>query len=284
MTLYDPARVAAFFNASVEREDGRLADTLQGRIKYAIHRLLLEPERFRGQQVLDIGCGTGRFAEDLARCGARLTLADISEQQLSAAVARLEAAGLGSQIDRAVVADACDLSLFADGYFDAVVAFGAVLAYAYDRHLDALNEVVRVTRPGGLVAISVTGLWGQFDFIANADLAQFLVDWEQHLPDSVFGRNPDFLLTVPDSMEFHQPIVLFTARYLRRVVSDAGCVVLRTAASNPICLIGLSLPAINADERAAIRMTQLQLAMCELETLADTGDHIVMTARKALGR
>jgi 2-polyprenyl-3-methyl-5-hydroxy-6-metoxy-1,4-benzoquinol methylase len=43
---------------------------------------------WRGKKVLEIGCGTGRITEALARCGAEVTATDISEEMLEVAQAR----------------------------------------------------------------------------------------------------------------------------------------------------------------------------------------------------
>ena len=60
----------------------------------------------------------------------------------------------------ALVGDITDLSRFADDTFDATVCFGGPLSYVVDRAEQAVAELVRVTKPGGHVLVSVMGLGG----------------------------------------------------------------------------------------------------------------------------
>jgi SAM-dependent methyltransferase len=75
--------------------------------------------------------------------------------QLQLNADRVEAAGWEEAVVARVLADICDLSTFPSGQFDAVVCFGGPLSYVMDRADAAVGELCRVTRPGGLVLVSV---------------------------------------------------------------------------------------------------------------------------------
>lgn len=59
-----------------------------------------------------------------------------------------------------MIADVLDLSRWPDGSFDAAVCFGGPLSYVVDQAEQGLAELVRVTRPGGHVLVSVMSLVG----------------------------------------------------------------------------------------------------------------------------
>ncbi|MCZ7526825.1 MAG: class I SAM-dependent methyltransferase [Acidimicrobiia bacterium] len=105
-----------------------------------------------GDLVLDAGCGTGRFALELARAGGGVVGLDIDRSMLVVAARRLSVPF--------VVADVGDLP-FGDGAFDAAVAI-TVLEFVPDPDR-AFAELVRVTRPGGRVvvgALNPRSFWG----------------------------------------------------------------------------------------------------------------------------
>lgn len=109
-----------------------------------VARLALRP----GEAMLDVACGTGNLALPAARAGARVTGIDIASNLI--AQARLEARTAGFAI-AFEVGDAEALP-YGDGQFDTVVTmFGAMFAYRPER---AAAELLRVTRPGGLVAMA----------------------------------------------------------------------------------------------------------------------------------
>jgi SAM-dependent methyltransferase len=56
--------------------------------------------------------------------------------------------------------DIVDLSCFPASHFDAVVCYGGALSYVFDRADEALAGLLRVTKPGGLVLLSVMSLLG----------------------------------------------------------------------------------------------------------------------------
>ncbi len=103
----------------------------------------LEP----GQRVLDVAAGTGNAAIPAAEAGAVVTASDLTPELLDAGRARAEAAGV--DLDW-VVADAEALP-FADGSFDVVMSsIGAMFA---PHHQQVADELVRVCRPGGRIAL-----------------------------------------------------------------------------------------------------------------------------------
>src|SRR6266536_515871 len=109
-----------------------------------IARLALRP----GESVLDVACGTGNLAIPAARAGARVTGIDIAPNLI--AEARLEARTVGLVIEFEV-GDAEALP-YVDAQFDTTVTmFGAMFAYRPER---AAAELLRVTRPGGRVAMA----------------------------------------------------------------------------------------------------------------------------------
>lgn len=109
-----------------------------------VSRLALKP----GQRVLDVACGTGNATIPAARSGAQVVGADIASNLLDQARKRAAAENLKINFQEG---DAEDLP-FGDGEFDVVISmFGAMFAPRPER---AAAELLRVTRPGGLIAMS----------------------------------------------------------------------------------------------------------------------------------
>ena len=108
----------------------------------ALERVLRQTDLKPGAAVLDAGCGTGTNSVWLAKRGFKVTGADFSEFALS------EAAGDGINYRRE---DLTALSL-EDASFDAVICVG-VLMHIPDVE-KALQELVRVLRPGGYLIIA----------------------------------------------------------------------------------------------------------------------------------
>ncbi|HEX3235722.1 MAG TPA: methyltransferase domain-containing protein [Gemmatimonadales bacterium] len=109
-----------------------------------ITRLALRP----GESVLDVACGTGNLAIPAARAGARVSGIDIAPNLI--AEARLEARTAGQAITFEV-GDAEALPYVDDQFDTTVTMFGAMFAYRPER---AAAELLRVTRPGGRVAMA----------------------------------------------------------------------------------------------------------------------------------
>src|SRR6266540_1357707 len=101
-----------------------------------------------GQRVLDVGCGTGVVAITAQRRGAKVTGLDLTPELLKRA--RENAAVADADVEWHE-GDAESLP-FADGAFDAVLSqFAHMFA---PRPEIATREMLRVLRPGGLIAFS----------------------------------------------------------------------------------------------------------------------------------
>jgi 2-polyprenyl-3-methyl-5-hydroxy-6-metoxy-1,4-benzoquinol methylase len=98
-----------------------------------------------GERVLDVGCGEGRFAGELARAGAEVVGIDIAERALSRA-RRLE-----PELDLRLIEEGVPWPL-QDASFDLVWA-GEVIEHVADT-APWLSELRRVLRPGGRLLLS----------------------------------------------------------------------------------------------------------------------------------
>jgi len=100
-----------------------------------------------GMKVLDVAAGTGNASLPAAKAGAEVTASDLTPELLEAGRERAAADDLEIEW---VQADAEDLQ-FEDGSFDVVMSsIGVMFAPMHER---AAAELVRVTRPGGKIAL-----------------------------------------------------------------------------------------------------------------------------------
>jgi SAM-dependent methyltransferase len=119
-----------------------------------IHAVLRGCDLPPGARILDAGCGSGRTLDELARYG-RASGVDISEDAVATAKSRGH---------RDVRLGAIEELPFRDGRFDLVTCLDVVEHTPDDRR--TLRELRRVTRPGGLLLVTVPAyqsLWSSHD-------------------------------------------------------------------------------------------------------------------------
>src|SRR5262245_48811222 len=117
---------------------------MQGDAEVFFRRLGVAP----GTRLLDVGCGAGQLALIAARAGAQVTGCDISTNWLDKARTRAAAEGLEVTFEEG---DAESLP-YEDAQFDAVISLiGAMFAPRPER---VAAELVRVCRPGGMIAMA----------------------------------------------------------------------------------------------------------------------------------
>jgi SAM-dependent methyltransferase len=169
-------------------------------------------------RVLDVPCGAGRLAIELAARGCRLTGVDISEEFIGAARA------LDPSIDWRV-GDMRDLPW--EGEFDAAYCAGSSFGFlGDDGDAEFVGAVARALRPGGR-------FFGDFK-AAESILPGFRESHEMRIGDIEFrARNrydaaagtmeSDYTITRGDVVENKRAVHrIYTCREISRMLTDAG--------------------------------------------------------------
>jgi SAM-dependent methyltransferase len=104
-----------------------------------------------GKRILEPGSGSGLVSLELGRLGADVYLLDISSEALVLAAKAFARAGTPHESVQASILDIP----FGDDEFDITWNGGVVEHFSLDQQVRILNEMIRVTRPGGRVIVIV---------------------------------------------------------------------------------------------------------------------------------
>lgn len=280
--MYNPQYTSDFYNAYGFAEWSRLEATAYGRLQAIIHTDFIQRYVKPGDRVLDAGSGPGRFAIEIARVGATVTVLDISGGQLELARQKIAEAGLTDYVKQYIEADISDLSLFPGGCFDCVVCYGGALSYVCENRFKASAELMRVTRQDGTILISVMsklgsilGLTRQPDILSlkEPDKGTYAGFWQ------VLERGDLPGFPSRKAKMVHAPMHLYTADELQTLFKD--CRMLETAGSNvTVAERGESVEKIAADAQAWQTLVELERKLDSNPGLVNCGSHIILVAQK----
>jgi len=130
-----------------------------------IDNLLAKLGVSRGSTILDLGCGNGRIAVNLALKGYRVVGVDISPVFIEDAERRARECGVSDKVSF-ITGNALDLDKLLSVEVDATILYWTtILGYYHDleTNLDILRKISRVTRNGGYLLILNTS---SYDSIA----------------------------------------------------------------------------------------------------------------------
>lgn len=280
--MYNPKEISEFYNNYGVREWERLDLSAYDRINYYLHMHFLKEHIGQGKSVLDAGCGAGRFSVEIARSGSNVTLLDISSEQLRLAESKLKEQNLISNVDDVILADLRDLSMIEDNKFDTVVCYGAPLNYLLENKEKAIEELVRVTKKGGNILISVNSKWG----VIRSQLGR-----EDFDCTSFFG-NPDYwfideVIATGDlpkhELVSHPPRHFFEAQELEALLSDVGLEKIILGGS-PCVTSGFRKAAemLEKDETAWKTLLRLEEKAYCTRTMVDNGEFLLAKGIKKL--
>ncbi len=272
---HDPSYASEFFDSYGQREWDRHEISWAARTSYAIHCRYLREFVRPGDVVLDAGAGPGRFTIELARLGARVCVGDISQVQLRLNEERVRAAGHEDAILSRDLLDVCDLSLFPDARFDAVVCYGGPLSYVGDRAEDALRELCRVTRPGGHVLLSVMSSLGSMRMFLPLALDERRKLGSEHFDGLL--EHGDLTRETNQGHECH----MFRWQELCALLARHGTVLSASAANFLTARDDELLDAASGDERDQVLRWEVEA--CREPGALDGGTHIVTVLQPETG-
>jgi ubiquinone/menaquinone biosynthesis C-methylase UbiE len=109
--------------------------------------------------VLDAGGGPGRYTIELAKLGYDMVLLDFVPELLKIAKRKIKKEKVQDKVKQIVEGSLEDLSVFENDAFDSVLCLGGALCHLVSkkRRQKAVNELIRVTKDGAPIFVSVIG-------------------------------------------------------------------------------------------------------------------------------
>jgi SAM-dependent methyltransferase len=269
------ALTRSYYDELGAAERHRLTKDLPGRVSFEVHCRFLASRVAHGFRVLEVGAGPGRFTEVLAGLGASVVVTDISPVQLDLNRQYLNGTPAEAAVERRELLDVCDTARYADGEFDAVVAYGGPLSYAFEEEEAALAGLLRITRPGGAVVASVMSMLGSWRhrFAGVAAVAQ---------PAGEDAN--DRVLATGDlrHMGAAHACRMFRASEVEALAQRAGGRLTASSASNWASLSDpATLAAIEADPDRWSRFLEHEVRACAEPGAVDGGTHILFALAHA---
>ncbi|MBN1584082.1 MAG: methyltransferase domain-containing protein [Anaerolineae bacterium] len=275
MVKYDPDWVKCYYDQFAEREWQRWDKSPVEHIKLEIHLHYLRTVLSPTDRILEIGAGAGRFTRELAKIVAKTVVADLSPVQLQLNRENARDWGFSGAVERWVECDICDLvgTHFQEAEFDAVVCYGGPLSYVFDERDKAIGELSRVTKPGGIVLLSVMSLWGSAHHALPGVLQ---VD---PVVNSAILATGDLDPTTAGIAT--QRCHLFRGAELRCFLERAGLLVEVLSASD--CLSANwadALESVQNDRDKWPYLLEMEIEACREPGCVDMGTHLIAVCRK----
>jgi ubiquinone/menaquinone biosynthesis C-methylase UbiE len=270
---YDAGAVAAYFDGFGVREWDRLEQSIEAQVNLAVHTHYLRRHIQPGWRVLEVGAGAGRFTVELARLGARILVADISNAQLDLNRSKVTESGLEALVEDRLLLDVVDMSILPTGSFDCVVCYGGPVSYAMDRRLDAVRECVRVAKPGAPLLFSVMSLWGTIHKGLTSVLSV-----PKEANDAIIATGDVGFAALPGHKHYCHA---FRGTEFKELLAAGGLKI--GAISAATCLTtGWSdrLAEIRADDERWAELIDMEVAACAEPGCVDAGPHIIAVGIK----
>ncbi len=181
-------------------ENSRLSRSRHGQLEYRTTMAYIHRYADIASKVLEVGAGTGTYSIALAKEGMDVTAVELMESHLKTLVENSQ----GLENLHAFQGDAVDLRQFADDSFDVTLLLGPMYhLYEKDEVDCAIDEAIRVTRPGGVILfafISVFAIMYANYFYGNWAFGEE----ENFTEDHQIKHYKEQLFTGYDVVEFEQ--------------------------------------------------------------------------------
>jgi ubiquinone/menaquinone biosynthesis C-methylase UbiE len=129
-------------------EDDRLERSIHGRLEYATTMHYIHRFAEKNAKILEVGAGTERYSVALAKEGYEVSAVELVQSNYERLLKNSE----GIDTIKTFQGDATDLSRFADSSFDVTLVLGPMYhLYEKDDVNKAIDEAIRVTKPGGTI-------------------------------------------------------------------------------------------------------------------------------------
>ncbi len=272
--------VREFYNKYGIREWNRLEESTYSKINFMLHMDFIKNYLYNGMKILDAGCGAGRFSIEFAKRGCKVTLLDISDEQLKIAEEKICEANVKENIEDIVQGDIRDLSQFSNEQFDIVVCYGAPLSYVLENREKAILEFKRVLKNNGMLFISVNNKWGILKMLLGNKYPDFFNNPEYWYIDKVMKTGD-----LPKHEKVNQPARhFFDSTEINKLLVDHGFGKVNLAGSPCFsCGNNQSIEELCKDEKAFNVIMQIELETYTKLTMVDNGEFLLANAVKDSG-
>lgn len=276
---YDRSIIQKHFDTAGLNEWERLVKTPRDLISLHIHTHYLCEYIRKGDNVLEIGPGPGRFTIELAKLGAMISIIDVSATQLKLNEEKVNEAGYEDAVQWRKQMDIINLSEVPDDAYDACIVYGGPISYVMEKAATALDEVIRVTKKEGYILLGVMSALGTWQLLIE-DVFDLVEDLGLERMQMLYD-NGDITGKISDNTGHHCHMYRWSE--LRALLQKYPCEILEASSC------GFLSNSLHTEERLRKEMEnperwkaflQWELEYCKEPGAIDTGTHMIIVLRK----
>lgn len=250
---------------SVYDEDARLVSK-HGNVEFVTTMRYIEKYLKKGDRVLEIGVGTGRYSHAIAQKGYVVDAVELVERNIEVFKSRT----LPEEIISVVHGNAVNLTLFKDNTYDIALLLGPMYhLFTVEEQKKALKEALRVTKRGGVVFVAYCG--------NDATVVQFL--FGKNMTDTppynaLFDRKTFKLSSTPEEI-----FVLHRKEDIDALMSDFEVERLHFVGTD-MATQYMRETVDEMDDKTYALYLDYVLATCERQDLVGASNHLLDIFRK----